>query len=329
MTLQTIFEKLKVMFPRATEQLIIQEIDVAQKRFVTRTKILKQAGELSGITSYISFALPDDFKSLRGIYYYDSDGNPIYEEELTIAAEVHIVSSQKKLTFRSTTLTPISSLPAEIAYIQIEYYKSPTAITTRNSTFSIPEDYWSTIEKMVMIELHRMFPRAMEVNGRTYESIDWKGIERLEFGVRRDELQAIADRNVGDDDRDYDVSFYSHAGEHYKALRSRTTASTISIEGEDLTYSKYYRVIVEDDNSYEVQSKTGFGTINVAVTAGTPVITITSPSNEFTSDPATWVYSNQGTPYIWNSAGSITFTPYSTDWGTMEIEIYIYEQEAT
>lgn len=324
MTLANIVEKLQMMFPRATESMLVKEIDTAQKKFVNRTRLLRDVGELSSITSYISFALPSNFSSLIGIYYYDSDDNPIYEEELTIAAEVHRVSDSKKLTFRSTTLTPITALPTTIDSIQIDYYKAPDAIVTRNSTLSIPEYYWEALEMMAMVSLMKMFPTKVEVNGRVYDRIDYSSIRTLQQDIREYEKDAHRERNIGDDDRPYDVRIYSHAGQQYEAKRSKVTGSVIQIEGGDVSYTKYYRVTVVDDDTYEVQQTSGFGTINVAVTAATPVITITSPSNEFTDDPATWVLSNQETPYTWDNAGQITFTPYSTSFGTVEIEIFIY-----
>lgn len=324
MTLQNMVESLKASFPEASESMIIKEIDVAQRKFVSRTRLLKDVGELSNITSYISFTLPTNFKSLMGIYYYDSNDDPIYEQDLTITAEVHTVGSNKKLTFRSTNFTPIDSLPTNIDSIQIEYYKFPTAITARSSTLTIPEQYWEALEMMVMIKFMKMFPREIESNNRIFKAIDFGAIRELQRDVAMYIRDAIEERNIGDDDRAYDVDTCLMSSLNYGPLRSKVTSDIIQIEGGDVSYTKYYRVIVVDDNTSEVQQTSGFGTINVAVTAATPVITITSPSNEFTDDPATWVRTNQETPYVWDNAGQITFTPYSTSFGTVEIEIYIY-----
>ena len=332
MTLQNMIESLKASFPEATESMIVKEIDVAQRKFVSRTRLLRDVGELSNITTYISFTLPTDFKSLIGIYYYDENDDPIYEEDLTIAAEVHRVGTNKKLTFRSTNFTPIDNLPTNISSIQIDYYKFPTAITARSSTLSIPEQYWEALEMMVMIKFMKMFPREIESNNRIFKAIDFGSIRELQREVAAYERDAIEERNVGDDDRAYEVNTCTMIGRGHKPLRSKVTGTTIAIEGGDVSYTKYYRVLVSDSldydsgtKYYEVQSTSGFGTINVTVTPATPIITIASPSNEFTDEPATWVRTNQETPYVWNDAGSIDFTPYSSSWGVLEIEIYIYE----
>ena len=330
MTVQNMIEKLMRMFPEASEQFIVKEVDVAQRRFCDATNLLTEVGDLSNITSYISFSMPSDFKSLMGVYYYDSDDNPVYGEDLTIAAEVHTVSDTKKLTFRSTNLTPITEIPTSISSIQIEYYKYPTAISNRYSTLSIGEEYWAALEKMVMIELFKMYPRAVNVGGAVYESVDWKGIAILEKEVRAYELKAKAEKNIAYDDRMYEIIPCDYAGDRYRTLRSKVSGTTIAIEGGDVSYAKLIRIIVDDNTDtyasyYNVEEKSGFGTINVAVDTGVPSITVTSPSNEFTADPATWVFSNQGMRYSYDNAGQITFTPWSESWGTVEIVIYIYE----
>lgn len=325
MTLQNVIENMKMMFPRATESMIIKELDVAQRRFAAKTRILEAVGELSDIDTYISFSLPSDFLSLKGVYFYDSDDDPIYIQDLTIAAEVHDVNDTKKLTFRSIDLTPITEIPTSVGSIQIEYYRYPTAITARSSTLEIGEEYWEVLEMMAMVKFYKMFPTKVQVGNQIYDRVDWRAIGTLQKEIRQYELDAVVERNVGRDDRKYDVSIYTHAGEQYEALRSKVSGGTIQVEGGDVSYTKYYRITVDSsDESVTVESKSGFGTINVAVTKATPVITVTSPSNEFTSDPATWVWSNQGIRYTWDNAGQITFTPHSTSWGVVEIEIYIY-----
>lgn len=325
MTLGNIVENVMLAFPRATEAQIIKEVDVAQRKFVARTRLLKEVGELSGIDSYISFSLPNNFKSLISINYYDSNDAPIYEEELDIAAEIHTVSGSKKITFRSTTLTPISEIPSSIDSIQLEYYKYPDAITTTSSSLSIAEEYWEALENMVMIKLYKIYPQTVVSEKGSYSMIDWRAIAFLQKQVEAYERKAEIERNVGSDDRPYDIQIYTHAGEQYISKRTKITATTITIEGSEVAYTKFFRAIAVDDDSYEVQEASGW-TVDptIAVVSGTPAITITSAGNEFTVDPATWVYNNQNAGYSWDNAGQITIRPDSTSFGTMEIVVYIY-----
>lgn len=318
MTLQHLVEGVEQQFPNIGRTQIIKEFDLAQKTLCSEAGLLEASGSLSDVTSYISWSLPSNFVKLNQVDLYDSDGDPLYIENLNIDFEIY----DGKIHFFSLTATPLASMPSSIAYIVLRYEKMPSDLTSINSTLTIDEVEYPAMEALVFERLYARFkvPKFVDKDGNVISVIDTTSLKYWSEKYHQLKVEAKRRKNLLDDTK-RDATFYQHAGRTYFIKRTKeTSVDTITIPSYSSLYTNYVRFSATSPSTITEIYRHGYGDLSYAMNGNDIVIT---SDGEFTTE--TFGNDTQDSGHRYVSADEFRFTPIpNLDWGTAIFEIYEY-----
>ena len=318
MTLQKMVEDVNAIFPKMGFTQILAEFDLAQKTLCSEAGLIESSGALSDVSSYTSWALPTGFVTLKQIDFYDTDGNPLYIEDLNIDYEIN----DGTLYFLSTTTTPLESMPSSITDIILRYEKMPSDITTINSTVDIDEVEYPALQALVLERLYSKtpVPTYVDKEGNPVSVVNLKLAKY--WGEKYYKLKVEAKkRNNLIDNTHRDAVYYPSAGKYFFFKRTKETAiSSIDIPSYSTLYSKYVRFSATSPSTITEIFKLGFGDLTYAMDGNDIVIT---SSGEFTVEM--WADDIQNSSFRYVNANEFRFTPEPVgDWNTSVFELWIY-----
>lgn len=325
MTTQSIVENILLVFPKADEQLIVKDLDDAQKLFCTETGILEERGSLSSPSSNVAWNLPSNFRELTDLVFYDSDGEPLYNgSDFQYGYEIEF----GKFYIYSKTSTPITGLNSDISTAYIHYKKVPTTIATRNTALEIEDDFTKALEHYLLADYFGKYPTEITMMVRN-EPVTrmMRDVRMADWHLRRYErLKLKAERYVNSKDKgEGQAQNYQHAGAQVlpRRVNDSVLGSTTITQIEALTeiYTKYIRFTLDSSGSDGAQTPTtamiGYSTVTGTVSSNTFTLASTA---EFEKDTQV-IINNKRATYVWNSTSQIVFT-LPAGWGVVEIEIY-------
>ena len=319
MTLQQLVESVEAVFGRGMRQRILKEFDLAQKTLCSQAELLEESGSLSDVDTYTSWELPSRYVNLTRIDFFDSDGYPLYIENLDITYEIY----DGYIYFMSTTTTPITKMPTDIAYIVLRYTKLPSDIDTTDSTVDIDEVEYPAMEALVRERLYSQIPMPIGIDreGNQVKAIDHRSLSYWSEKYKEFRREAKKRNNLIDSTGSEPI-YYAHTGQVYFLKHNKETSiSTISIPSYSTLYTKYVRFSAISPGTFTEITKLGFGDLSYAMDGND--IVITSADSEFTT--TMWAKDIQHSSYNYVSTSEFRFTPRPyLAWGTDIIELYIY-----
>lgn len=234
MTVKNAIEILGITFD-VDKTLINLMLDEAQKEFVRRTEILEGFAELTNIGSNTAWSLPSDFIRVEEVMYYDSNGKPVYEQDMNIQLKWKVRNGE--IHFYSSSGGTITGLPSVIDKAYIRYTRKPKSVFDVTGAwtqeFEVPEDYHGAIISKAREKLFRTIPvEVMASDGSIRKAIDRSGIrdnwEVFEYWVKEAKKEKNSKGKKG-----YDVVLYPDAGKYelpketLKGLSGATALSPI------------------------------------------------------------------------------------------------------
>lgn len=306
MTVQSAFEEIHELFPNQTDTAIYRDLDSAQKEFCNDTKILTARGTCSNLTTNFGWNLPSDCVKVYDFRAYNSSGHPVYFGEEQLGWEVDM----GKIYLYSLTSTPISTTPTSISSLYVHYYKTPTAITTIGSSFSIKEKYHKALVAKVLAEYFAKYP-TMPIQGGMAR--DWSAVKYWTGVYEIFRLRAKRDANDMQGKSDGEGVQYPYGGKFELPMREYdSSVSLVTLTGLSSFYAKYVLITaVEGEATGTNVGQYGYtGTITCTISGNT--ITVSSTASDF------GVYvdvdrSNNDINWTRTSATTITLTAF-TGW---------------
>lgn len=326
MTLQQLVEGVEQNFPLeetgVSRTQILKEFDLAQKTLCSEAGLLEESGSLSDVTSYISWSLPSNFVRLNQVDLYDSDGDPLYIENLSMDFEVYDGS----IHFFSTSTTPLSSMPSTVAYIVLRYEKMPSDIESITSTVDIDEVEYPAMEAFVYKRLYSKvrLPKYVDKDGNVIKTIDTTSLNYWDREYFRLKVEAKRRNNLLDN-TERNAVYYKSAGQTYFVKRTKEVSiDTVSIASYSSLYSKYVRFTATSPGTFVEDYKHGFGDLTYSMDGNDIVI---ESDDEFTT--TMWADDIQNSSFNYVDTGEFRFTPEPLGaWGTTVIELWLYSEEA-
>jgi len=164
---QNIYEEIQKLFPDKKAAQIILSMDMAQKRFVSLTGVLRKVGELSSLTSQVTWAVPAGFIRMYEVELYDSDGKWLnkFDEDIDWRIDGDLGNSRLYLTFFDTsTDKKITSIPTSINTIWVWYSSLPTTLADITTGISIEEQFMPAIKAGVLEDYFASTPVPLGVD---------------------------------------------------------------------------------------------------------------------------------------------------------------------
>ena len=165
MTVLNIIEIIRQVFPQIGETQLIKEIDNSQKQFVEETGIYTAQSSLTGLTTAKVFTLPTGFIRLNRVNFLNSSGEVIHNPLMYNVGYGKIAFDDRRST--------ITAIPDSISKIVLDYVKTPTTLTSIDSTLDIAEQFHGAIISKTMERLYARIPtRIIEGNSM----VDWNAV---------------------------------------------------------------------------------------------------------------------------------------------------------
>jgi len=303
MTVKSAVERIEEVFP-GKGNLILKELDLAQKELSSASKILTGRASLSSIGSNFAWSLPSDFLQFQEIALYDVNNKPLYAGEYNLAFEIEF----EKLYAKSLTSTPITYLPTAISSAYLHYLKKPGDLDFTDE-FSIDEELHGGLVARAFQKMYEIYPvdihtRDGIIKSQNFQAAGYFGNQYQDYLIK---AKRLANRKK---DTNGEVQFYAHAGKTELPKRTYDSVSSTSLIGVGSTYSKFVIVeAIEGEATGTVTGTIGFGTISCAISGNT--ITITSTASDFVD--VFVQQTNDLVEYEITSATTMTFTAY-TGW---------------
>jgi len=310
-TLQLV-ETIQQVFPQVSKTQIRLDLDTAQKLFADETGTILVKGSLSNPTTNVAWSLPSDFVRLKSFLMYDSNGNPVYPEELNYRWEIDL----DKFYVYTIESTPITGLSCTYAYII--YEALPDTLSTDATGMDVTEHYRDAIEHYVLSKYFGKFPIDFVSGGQVVKALNLQAAnlhdgkyEKLRIKVKR-----LFNSREKTDNR---YQNYDHAGTYTlpKRINDSTSSTTVSIAalGELYTKYAYFKSATTGDITPTLNS--GYSTIACSIAGDTVTLTSTAEFDEETII----VLSNWDASFVRNSSSEIVITMPS-GWTTVAFEIY-------
>ena len=146
MTVQHIWDLVKVEFPEVGETMAVALVNAAQAAFTDETECMRTRTVLD-ITTAITYDLPTDFDKLTKVEIADSDG---YE---VLGIAYRLDPAARTITFLDSEDYDATTLNSDIDSITIEYVAKPEALINLNQTPGLPERFHMAIALLVKLTL--------------------------------------------------------------------------------------------------------------------------------------------------------------------------------
>lgn len=327
MELKAYVESVNKVFPTMREAEILKAFNTAQYQFLQDTELLINDGELQDIDSNTAWQLPDNFLNLLRIDFYDSDGLPLYKENLNISWDIEY----KNLYFKSSLGESLDgALPSTIDKVKIKFSQKPTQLSSLDSEFSIEIEWRPYLLNKVLENLYQTTPVLMtDRSGNSFQGINFNqvGSNRglYEAGVRKakEKIYKGDDGTLGDQAINYDF-----AGVFRMPKREDSDLPIVLVPSNKImtkVYSKFVEFTATHPSTLSESSGTfGFdGTFTgvFASITGGDTLTITSTENDFDDGVTQINITNGDANWQINSATEIQFTFWDT-WSEITFEIW-------
>jgi len=164
---QNIYEEIQKLFPDKKAAQITLSMDMAQKRFVSLTHVLRKVGELAGLTSQVTWGVPAGFVKMYEVELYDSDGKWLnkFDEDINWRLDGNLGGSRLYLTFFDTsTDKKITSIPTSIDAIWIWYSFLPATLSDITTGIDIEEQFMPAIKAGVLEDYYASTPVPLGVD---------------------------------------------------------------------------------------------------------------------------------------------------------------------
>jgi hypothetical protein len=172
MTVQHLWELLKVDMPSMGETMAVALLDSAQKTFCDETSVLQKEYDLP-LTTAMTYALPDDFGTLVHIRVMDDEKNGLEG----ILFSIDFDADAPSITFVDQSDPTATTLSTDVDSITIIYSAVPDTLSSLTDTPTIPEQFHLALVYEVKMALggdslkyqqaERQFT-SMRVNAKRY-----------------------------------------------------------------------------------------------------------------------------------------------------------------
>ncbi len=314
MTVNNIIEEVKQIFPEISESQIIKTIDYAQKKYAGEVGILRKSGELTDISSNITWVLPSDCKQVIDITFYDSNDMPLYMDDLGLLYQIVF----SKITFLKSDGTKLSNIPDSVSSVYIDYEYYPETISGVDDTLEIDEELHGAILSEVLRSLFSKIPVDVLTRDGVIKSRDWSAVQYHGAEYSKYVTKGKARAEVGKDGIDADIT-YDKLGNPIIARRQNLgIGSTVNFNTLNTVFTKYIRFTATSPSTVTISEQFGWGE-----TLATPSITngVISVTGTAVFSNGTFVNPNQNINYSYISSSQIDLYPPSS-WGTLVVEIY-------
>jgi len=139
MTTIEIIESIQQVFTKLLESQVLLEMETAQNRFARKTRMLQKIGNLTNLTTNVSWSLSSDFVHLYEVELYNSSSQSLNKTD----ENIDWLIDNNRLIFYATdadgagNTTKITTIPTSISSILVRYSHLPTALTTRSVALDI------------------------------------------------------------------------------------------------------------------------------------------------------------------------------------------------
>jgi hypothetical protein len=307
-------EEIRQVFPDLKEAQVLKKIDFSHKKYATEIGILKKSGQLTDISSNITWTLPTDCKEVIDITFYDSSDMPLYMDDLGLCYEIVF----GKLTFLNEDQTALSNLPSDITYVYIDYVYNPATIDDVTDSLEVDEE----LHEYVLADVWRGIYASFPIDTLTREGVrkvrDWGAVrywkDEYRDGVKKGKMRAAVNKDATDGDVKLDT-----LGNPIRLARQRISTSTlVEVSGLRAIYSKYIRFTAVSPSTITITEQFGWTTTIATPTVASNIITVVS-SAEFSATMT--AITNIGIRHERTSTSAWEFEVYD-DWGTLQVEIY-------
>jgi hypothetical protein len=209
MTTQNMIEVIQIIFPKLTDNMVINYINIAIKDFLANTGGVQKIGVLTNPSGSKVWEIPKSATKIKSINYYDSNSLPLYKEDMPYALE-HRVEKELLIFFDSSSEENTSGVPSNVHIITIDYEAIPNNISGIADVIDVEEQYHSHILAKVFSDLYMLFQVETVWNGQKTVMKDLNSARQY----NEEYLKGITlkKRNSGTrDSTDWDIVLYDSA----------------------------------------------------------------------------------------------------------------------
>jgi hypothetical protein len=222
MTVQSIVENIKTIFPNLEEQRIIKDLSDLQKSFANETRLLTERATLSSPSSNVAWVLPSNFVELYGedpVRFYNSENEPLYlsGDGYNYRYEIQF----GRLYIYSLGSSSITGLSSDVTAAYVHYHKSTSVITVRTDKLEIEDQFTKALEHGLLSDYFSKIPTPMltrngdVVNVRDLQSASWHLTRYTDYKIK---AKIYAKKR--EYDRQGDVQIYQDAGKYQLVRRT-------------------------------------------------------------------------------------------------------------
>ena len=146
MTVQHIWDIIKIDYPEVGETMVLALINNAQDTFADETECMRTSADLT-LTTAITYDLPTDFDKLKKIVIADSD------EVEVLGMAYSLDPAARTITFTDTEDVDATVLNSDIARITLDYIAKPEQLTNLNQTPGIDSRFHMALVLLVKLVL--------------------------------------------------------------------------------------------------------------------------------------------------------------------------------
>jgi len=216
MTVQSIVENIKTIFPDLEEQRIIKDLSDLQKSFANETRLLTERATLSSPSSNVAWLLPTNFVELYGedpIRFYNLSNEPVYlsGDGYNYGYEIQF----GRLYIYSLDSVITTGLSSGIAAAYIHYHKSTATLTARADKLEIEDQFTKALEHGLLSDYFSKIPTPMltrsgdVANVRDLQSASWHLTRYTDYKIK-----AKIHAKKREYDKQTDARIYQDAGKY-------------------------------------------------------------------------------------------------------------------
>lgn len=175
MTTQNIFEQLQLVFPQVNVNMVLKEINDAQKKFCLDTRILRSIVEINNndgatdLSTMVEYVIPSNVLEVNEIEYYKSD------------KQVILMDVRHKIMNRTIkwfgTISQFNGFANNVDNIKLYCIIYPSEVTTLSTELQVPAMFTEGVQAKVFERMYSMFPIEMIVEGRQARMINTNMIQ--------------------------------------------------------------------------------------------------------------------------------------------------------
>lgn len=146
MTVQHIWDIIKIDYPEVGETMVLALINNAQDTFADETECMRTSVDLT-LTTAVTYDLPTDFDKLKKIVIADSD------EVEVLGVSYSIDPVARTITFVDTEDVDATVLSTSVARITLDYIAKPELLTNLNQTPGLDKRFHMALVLLVKLLL--------------------------------------------------------------------------------------------------------------------------------------------------------------------------------